>query len=459
MRKEQNTWIALLSAGLISACSAGSDTGSNSARPAGPTPQSPTANELITIAPGDLVGGVTVANLIEACPTGPLPERTGRSLAVDPTSPTVVYVGVEGAGLFRSTDSGLTWQPLVNGLKAHYLAATRSLCFDQFPSLAIDPADPRHLCVGVRGSVGATSDEFAAAAGLYCTTDAGAHWAQQLPGTFSSAVRAVAIAPSGGTIAIGLTEPWVDPQRTGAPPWTDRVAVSRDSGATWTEQDVGPSPICGLTVSSLAFAAGPPDRLYAGIPVSDLSVTRPFEGPQHGLMRSLDGGATWSPLVAGMATRMPSRAVALVVPSPRAPERLLVATTAIRALGGPFTYWSSDGGESFHMTSSPANLDVDLFAFDPSDAQGTHALAIDIDRGEVFESRDGGDTWKSLGVNLPSDTVAGSVRLSHLVWSGDPRVLYASGSHGTVYRTSDGGISWARVLIGAALPVIGDVIP
>jgi photosystem II stability/assembly factor-like uncharacterized protein len=34
----------------------------------------------------------------------------------------------------------------------------------------------------------------------------------------------------------------------------------------------------------------------------------------------------------------------------------------------------------------------------------------------------------------------------------DRRVMYLSGSHGSVYRTSDGGATWRKVLAGSNLP-------
>jgi photosystem II stability/assembly factor-like uncharacterized protein len=34
----------------------------------------------------------------------------------------------------------------------------------------------------------------------------------------------------------------------------------------------------------------------------------------------------------------------------------------------------------------------------------------------------------------------------------DPRIMYLSGSHGSVYRSTDGGASWSKVLSGSSLP-------
>ena len=38
--------------------------------------------------------------------------RVLRALAVDPTDANLVYVGVEGRGVFKTTDAGKTWQHL-----------------------------------------------------------------------------------------------------------------------------------------------------------------------------------------------------------------------------------------------------------------------------------------------------------------------------------------------------------
>src|SRR5262245_7657710 len=58
---------------------------------------------------------------------GPLGGDVG-ALAIDPTTPSIVYAGTRDAGVFKSTDAGATWGP-----------ANTSLTNTDVEALAIDP--------------------------------------------------------------------------------------------------------------------------------------------------------------------------------------------------------------------------------------------------------------------------------------------------------------------------------
>lgn len=78
---------------------------------------------------------------------------------------------------------------------------------------------------------------------------------------------------------------------------------------------------------------------------------------------------------------------------------------------------------------------------------------------QVVESRDGGNTWRQIGT-LPAETLNNGdpsrptgVRPSDIEISRqNARIMYLSGSHGSVYRTADGGATWTKVLSGTNLP-------
>jgi photosystem II stability/assembly factor-like uncharacterized protein len=97
--------------------------------------------------------------------------------------------------------------------------------------------------------------------------------------------------------------------------------------------------------------------------------------------------------------------------------------------------------------------------FDPSDPAGTRIIGLSQGGTHVVESRDGGHRWRELGP-LPAEMLnngtpaqptgvrPSDIEISHQ----DPRIMYLSGSHGSVYRSGDGGASWTRVLSGDNLP-------
>jgi photosystem II stability/assembly factor-like uncharacterized protein len=97
-------------------------------------------------------------------------------------------------------------------------------------------------------------------------------------------------------------------------------------------------------------------------------------------------------------------------------------------------------------------------AIDPTDTRILYAATGIFDRDEVrpegiLKSTDGGKTWRNLNVGLPNLTVGGLVMHPR-----NPKTLYcATGRHngfgggpqaawGGVYRTTDGGETWAEVL-------------
>src|SRR3989442_1489791 len=71
-----------------------------------------------------------------------------RALAVDPVTPATLYAGTGGGGVFKSTDGGGGWT-----------AANTGLCncgpdpdYSYVPALAIDPQTPTTLYAGTSGS-------------------------------------------------------------------------------------------------------------------------------------------------------------------------------------------------------------------------------------------------------------------------------------------------------------------
>ena len=75
-----------------------------------------------------------------------------HALAIDPVTPTTLYAGTDGGGVFKSTDGGGNWSAINTGLTNTYVYA-----------LAIDPVTPTTLYAG-------TYD------GVFKSTDGGENW-------------------------------------------------------------------------------------------------------------------------------------------------------------------------------------------------------------------------------------------------------------------------------------------
>src|SRR5579862_7028278 len=123
---------------------------------------------------------------------------------------------------------------------------------------------------------------------------------------------------------------------------------------------------------------------------------------------------------------------------PRNPDRVFLGTSS----GSIFV--STDGGHSwsrFAHLGSGDNYVLDHIIIDPRDPAVIFASAWNVEdnkAGDIFRSRDGGETWTALpGMH------GKSVRALAMAAS-DSNVL-ASGTLEGVYRSKDGGDSWQPI--------------
>jgi photosystem II stability/assembly factor-like uncharacterized protein len=88
------------------------------------------------------------------------------SLAVAPTDPDTLYVGVPSSGAYRSTDGGRTWEHIAEGLGLVPGAALR------VTALAVDEADSWHVAAATAYGIG----KQLAGGSIYESKDGGSSW-------------------------------------------------------------------------------------------------------------------------------------------------------------------------------------------------------------------------------------------------------------------------------------------
>lgn len=186
--------------------------------------------------------------------TPELPNLSTSVLAMAPSNPNIIYLGtgesfgglpgIRGAGMFKSTDRGITWNLI-----------TATVDFSDINRLAVDPANANIV-------VAATSS------GIYKTMDGGDTWTQT-------------------SILLGIEDLKATPGNFNIQYAAQNgigVLKSTDAGNTWANSNTGMSP------------AG---RLELGIsPVNTSRIFASAEGNVSGtgsdLYVSSDAGATWS---------------------------------------------------------------------------------------------------------------------------------------------------------------------
>lgn len=173
--------------------------------------------------------------------------------------------------------------------------------------------------------------------------------------------------------------------------------------------------------------------------------------PQNGLWTSVDGGATWTQMVAEDDIEMLGLLTSMVF-DPSSSSRFW-ATGVYQ--GGVVR--TDDAGTTFQRLG-----DVDLVDFvsiDLTDPARTTLLAGRHESRTLYRSTDAGATWMDVSTGLPegSGTSAAPLALD------DQTFLlgtYAGDASG-VFRTTDGGATWTRVwdgAVGSRPLVLGEAI-
>jgi hypothetical protein len=186
-------------------------------------------------------------------------------LAAYPDNYAILYAGMDGlGGLYRSTDSGTTWQPASEGLPPGSHAT----------SLTADPRRPEHMLVGLSYDA-----EHHPPAYVYRSTDGGLTWRSSSTG--------ITVMPNNGGRITGLA--WAGPNLYAAT-LRDGMFRSTDRGVTWQRSA---TPQSAMTGSASVSATG------AGRPVAINRLRGTDDGvlvmaTEEGAFQSLDGGLSWT---------------------------------------------------------------------------------------------------------------------------------------------------------------------
>ena len=335
--------------------------------------------------------GVNLARSVTGGETWDYIAPAGRvhGVAAHPRRGGFVFVATD-AGLFRSADSGTTWQALgaAQGLPRVYVA------FGVFT----DPYFPSRVFVST-GNARFERRRF------FKSLDAGLTWQPADGGDLRKAypIRAFATVP-------GL------PKTLYA---TDGGLVYRslDAGLTWKRRTfpLGAGFILNLTVVSTQ-----PDVLYA-------------EG-SVGLFRSRNGGGTWEEITQGLPEDGAVNAIVLT-PGGQGPSLLAAVSTVAVRRGGVFR--STDGGTTWSSTSQGilATTVMSIGVGDP----GTLWV---VANGVLFRSTDQGQTWSRIRPGPPPVGAFLPYIAQVLVDPTDRSNVFVVWSNSEIRRSGDGGTTW-----------------
>ena len=236
--------------------------------------------------------------------------------------------------------------------------------------------------------------------------------------------------PQGGTIFAMAIDP-ADSRIVYAAGW-GRVFESSDAGGSW--KSVSDEPW--QEILSLAVDPVHPNTVYVGT--------------DRGIGKTVDGGRHWRMVNTGLfggesLPKVPlppngSLAWSLTI-DPEHPSTVYATT-------GLGLYRTTNGGTSWRSIV-PAPLRREIcrtcplgrgytaisFAIDPTDTDIIYAAATPT-AGLLYESSNGGDTWRRVPTATP-------LRISGLVLTASGALLASSAPGSGMFRSTDGGLTWA----------------
>ncbi len=347
--------------------------------------------------------------------------RKVESVAIDPGNPRLLYVGTWHLG-YRSSDAGRTWTRNDRGMIPDS---------DVF-SLAVDPGNPAVIYAS-------------ACTGIYRSENHGSSWNRLkiFPSSFLVRAHLVCLDPADSTRLYGGT--------------TEGLFSSVNSGRTWnriTRPD--------LTIHAIQIDPGNSKRILIGTEL-------------RGVMRSEDGGHTWTDSNRGFV----NRSIARVVPDLETQGCFVVGENSEGRIGGyhiydnPINGWISPIGREFpgegllSLVNLPANRGRiagtarGAFLQRPG-SDGWVRLTGPIGKLSVYDlTLHARNLWVYAGTN--DGVYRARVEdlsfqkpygyrfiprvLALLAGHGDPDRIYAA-THMGVLRSDDAGASWVAMTGG-----------
>lgn len=266
---------------------------------------------------------------------------------------------------------------------------------------------------------------------------------------FACAATLTAFAQQGAPSSEPFAGP-AGPQQANREGRTELPMIVRDSIAF---REIGPA-ISGGRVTAVAGVAGNPNVYYVG-------------AADGGVFRTDDGGVTWK----AYFQHQHVASIGAMAVDPRNPDVIWIGTGEANVRNdvsfGNGVYKSTDGGKTWQHLGLDHTFQISAIAIDPLDPNTVVVAAMgspwqdNPERG-VFRTTDGGKTWQKVlylgpGIGIsdmamnpknPQILLAAAYKFRRTPWS------YAEGGpEDAIYRSVDGGNTWQR-LSGHGLPTL-----
>lgn len=364
---------------------------------------------------------VCIIPVLSACWGSPSSEVSStfdlKAIAIDPSTPTTLYVATDGGGVVKSTDGGSTWAPVNQGLIDLKVTA-----------LAIDWFTPSRIYAGTEDG------------GIFSSFDYGETWASPIGQAPITNIRAIVIdrnsCPANSPPCRGI---YVASQTNG-------VWRSTDGGSTYSQFN-----------ESLSNPAVTAMAIYPTI-IPD----QPAQGSQ--LYIGTEGGGfflrgtsqtQWTEAIPGLKQWTQEEIVSLAV-NPQKASELYVGTSGGEAgSGGSGIYKSVDSGSAFLLSYNPI-YKFTIFFVAPVIGPNTTDMTLYAGADTIVKSVDFGNvgSWCILSPIIPSCTTPLEILSPGLTAFAVADVTDTTIDHSTFYaalfnrqliKTTDAGQTWTTL--------------
>ncbi len=333
-------------------------------------------------------------------------------IAVHPVRGDTWYVAVGSGGVWKTDNAGVTWQPVFDEQDSYSIG-----------DVTIDPGNPDVVWVGTGENV--SGRHVGWGDGVYKSLDAGKSWTH-MGLRRSEHIGKILVDPRDSNVVYVASE---------GPLWSaggDRgLYKTSDGGVSWQhvldiDENTG--------VTDIEFHPSDPDVIYAAAYQRRRHVWGLMAGgPNGGIYKSSDGGASWKKLNAGLPAGDVGKIGLAVTP---ADPGLVYATIEADEENKGF-YRSEDQGESWAKTNAYISGGTgphyyQELAASPQDAN----LVFQMD---VFfrVTRDGGEQFSVLGTGREKHSD------NHALWIDPQNDLHLlAGTDAGLYESFDQGITW-----------------